>query len=202
MNVKNHDLPQSHNKKMRTRGTNLQLVNCAKITENSGPQGHKRREYGANHGLPTTVTRGCVWGECKQCKIWRTTNSNTSLFHALHSSLKINITQIQVHINTHIYVQLYIHTQAKRQKTHTHHQSANIVLSRVLLSLGIPRGGETFGDYITAYFFLHVHLFELFIFLFFFIFLWNVCTLIFSWPLKFEEPNSSILASDRPLYIL
>ena len=47
-----------------------------------------------------------------------------------------------------------------------------------------------------------MHLFELFIFLFFFSFLWNVCTLIFSWQLKFEEPNSSILASDRPLYIL
>ena len=109
-------------------------------------------------------------------------------------------TNTSTHKHTHIYVQLYIHTQAKRQKTHTHHQSANIVLSRVLLSLGIPRGGETFGDYITAYFFcLCIFLNYLF---FFFIFLWNVCTLIYSWQLKFEEPNSSILASDRPLYIL
>ena len=168
MNVKNHVLPQSHtNKMMRTRGTNPQLVNSAKITENSGTGRQKARIWCKSRVADDRNPRR-VWGECKQCKIWRTTNSNSSLFHALYSWLKTNITQIQVHINTHIYVQLYIHTQAKRQKTHTHHHSANIVLSRVLLSLVIPRGGETFGDYITAYFFLLVHLFELFIFLFFF----------------------------------
>ena len=123
--------------------------NCPKLLAQKG-------EYGANHGLPT-VTRGGVRALCV-CEL----NANNAIFDTQHNQPPPHHRFTPQSVNTHTNTQQTItHTHTAYTNTHTANTymfvDAHCVLTRVLLSFWILPSGDTFGNYLAAYFVVYLY---------------------------------------------